>query len=175
MPVLAAVTVLTLLVGSVFAQTSGLSPSDRSFIEEHFRAAKNFEASQKYDQAANEYELILSKYPAAVPRVYQNLGLAYYLRGKYDDAVKTFEKGLRMAPEMIGARLLLGRCYLLMEQPEKALPPTSNRLTSSNPHWKAPLISGRLIARTLSTSRQSSTTARRSRWQTKSKKTTLFT
>ena len=122
LPVLAAVAVLALLTGSVLAQTSGLSPSDRSFIEEHFRAAKNFEASQKYDQAANEYELILSKYPAAVPRVYQNLGLTYYLRGKYDDAVKTFEKGLRMAPEMIGARLLLGRCYLLMEQPEKALP-----------------------------------------------------
>ena len=103
-------------------QTLGLTPSDRAFIEEHFRAAKYFESSQKYAQAASEYEVILSEYPTAVPRVYQNLGLTYYLLGSYEDAVGTFERGLSMAPEMVGARLLLGRCYLVMEQPDKALP-----------------------------------------------------
>lgn len=110
------------LAGGVFAQTSGLSQSDRSFIEGHFLAAKRFEASQRYDRAASEYELILERHPHAVPRVYQNLGLSYYLQKRYEDAVKTFEKGLEMEPGMLGARLLLGRSYLVMEQPDKALP-----------------------------------------------------
>ena len=109
------------LAGDVLAQHSGLSQADRSFIEGHFLAAKRFEASEQYDRAANEYELILERYPYAVPRVYQNLGLSYYLQRRYDDAVKTFEKGLEMEPGMLGARLLLGRSYLVMEQPEKAL------------------------------------------------------
>lgn len=117
-----AVTALNWPSGGVLAQTSGLSQADRSFIEGHFRAAKSFEASQRYDQAANEYELILERYPHAVPRVYQNLGLSYYLQRRYENAVKTFEKGLEMEPGMFGARLLLGRSYLVMEQPEKALP-----------------------------------------------------
>ena len=76
-PVFTAVAILAVLTGTLSAQTAGLSPSDMSFIEEHFRAAKYFESSQKYAQAAREYEVILSKYPTAVPRVYQNLGLTY--------------------------------------------------------------------------------------------------
>ncbi len=119
---LGAIAALNWIAEGAAAQTSGLSQSDRSFIEGHFLAAKSFEASQRYDQAANEYELILERYPHAVPRVYQNLGLSYYLQRRYEDAVKTFEKGLEMEPGMLGARLLLGRSYLVMEQPENALP-----------------------------------------------------
>jgi len=103
-------------------QGGGLGQEDRAFIEKHFRAAKGFEASQELAKAAPEYELILDKYPTALPRVYQNLGLVQYQRRKYEKAIAAFEKGLELDPEMPGSHLFLGISYLNIESPEKALP-----------------------------------------------------
>src|SRR5439155_18774028 len=69
-----------------FAAEPNLSFEDRKFIETHFQTARSAEAAQQYDQAAREYEIILKKYPTLVPDVYQNLGIVYYYRQKYEDA-----------------------------------------------------------------------------------------
>jgi tetratricopeptide (TPR) repeat protein len=57
-----------------------------------------------------------------VPEVYQNLGLVYYLLRQYDDAIRVFERGIRLKPAMVGARLFLGSSYLAKERPQEALP-----------------------------------------------------
>jgi tetratricopeptide (TPR) repeat protein len=99
-----------------------LSPQDSSYIETHFVAAKQAEQARDFGHAAGEYQEILKKFPKAVPEVYQNLGLVYYLARKYDLAIRTFSEGIRLKPEMVGARLFLGASYLISEQPQSALP-----------------------------------------------------
>ena len=113
-----------LLAAPLLAAPQGgdLGPEDRAFIEEHFRAAKGFEASQELAKAAPEYELILERYPTALPRVHQNLGLVQYQQRKYEKAIAAFEKGLKLDPDMPGSHLFLGISYLNIESPEKALP-----------------------------------------------------
>jgi len=121
---LAAPLFAALLAAPILAAPQGgdLGQEDRAFIEKHFRAAKGFEASQELAKAAAEYELILEKYPTALPRVYQNLGLVQYQQRKYEEAIAAFEKGLEFDPEMPGSHLFLGISYLNIESPEKALP-----------------------------------------------------
>jgi tetratricopeptide (TPR) repeat protein len=106
---------------TVFAQGPVLAPADRQFIETHFQSARSAEALQQYDQAAQEYDLIVKKFPKLVPRVYQNLGIVYFYQQKYEDAARAFESGVRLEPDMLASRLFLGRSYLAMQQPEKAL------------------------------------------------------
>ncbi len=115
---------LALLISALsgWAQQGELGPEQRSYIETHFRAAKTFEASEQFEKAASEYELILTKYPEQVPRVYQNLGLVLYYQRKYEEAIRAFEAGLRLDPQMAGSQLFLGISYLNTERPEKALP-----------------------------------------------------
>jgi tetratricopeptide (TPR) repeat protein len=100
----------------------GITPDARAFIESHFRAAKQAESAGTFDAAITEYQEILKVYPKLVPTVYQNLGLVYYLSRKYDAAIETFNQGLQLDPAMVGAQLFLGKTYLEIEQPVKALP-----------------------------------------------------
>src|SRR5579862_4112806 len=72
--------------GLLPAQAPELSAEAQSFIEQHFAQAKSAEASQEFDKAIEQYELILKRYPSAVPEIYQNLGLVYYLTRRYDDS-----------------------------------------------------------------------------------------
>jgi tetratricopeptide (TPR) repeat protein len=104
------------------AQTPQLTPEAEEFIGSHFEEARGAEALQQFPKAIEEYELILKRYPTAVPEVYQNLGLVYYLVRQYDDAIRVFERGIRLKPAMAGARLFLGSSYLIKERPQDALP-----------------------------------------------------
>jgi tetratricopeptide (TPR) repeat protein len=109
-------------LGVVAAQAPKLTPEAEEFIGSHFQDARSAEAREQFTKAIEEYELILQRYPKAVPEVYQNLGLVYYLLRQYDDAIRVFERGIRLKPAMIGARLFLGNSYLAMERPQEALP-----------------------------------------------------
>jgi tetratricopeptide (TPR) repeat protein len=103
-------------------QVAELSTEARAFIETHFIIAKGAEAANDFARAAGEYEAILKKYPKAVPEVYQNVGIDYYLTRKYDLAIERFQQGLQLSPEMVGARLFLGITYVITDRPEKGLP-----------------------------------------------------
>lgn len=115
---------LLLLFGfSPYAQPSSqIPPGAESFIEAHFRSAKEAESNGQYSKAVEEYRTILRRYPRLLPEVYQNLGIAYYLQRKYEDAIATFTAGIKLKPVMLGARLFLGGSYVSLGQPEKALP-----------------------------------------------------
>src|ERR1043166_7285031 len=99
-----------------------LSPAAEKFIEGHFAAAKQAEALKNFAKAVEEYEAILKKYPSAVPEVYQNLGLVYYLQHRYEEAIPVFELGIRLKPAMAGSHLFLGASYFAPVRPAKALP-----------------------------------------------------
>src|SRR5712671_3249256 len=104
------------------AQAPQLTPEAEEFIGSHFQGARSAEALQQFPKAIEEYSLILKRYPSAVPEVYQNLGLVYYLLHRYDEAIGVFERGIRLKPAMVGARLFLGSSYLVKERPREALP-----------------------------------------------------
>lgn len=99
-----------------------ISSDARLYIELHFLDAKRAERAGAFDEAINQYQQIIHQYPKLVPAVYQNLGLVYYLTRKYDAAIDIFTQGLRLDPSMVGAQLFLGKTYLAIEQPSKALP-----------------------------------------------------
>ena len=119
---LAAILVATFGLTVTFAQPRQLRSDDYAAIESSFRTAKRFEASQDFANAADEYRSILDRYPTAVPRVYQNLGVVLYYQRQYAEAVEAFRRGLELEPSMVGSRLFLGICYLNIEKPDKALP-----------------------------------------------------
>lgn len=98
-----------------------LSQSSQEFIASHFESAKQAESLQQFPKAIQEYELILKQYPSSVPEIYQNLGLIYYLARDYDNAIRVFERGIRLKPGMVGAQLFLGNAYLAKEKPREAL------------------------------------------------------
>jgi len=107
-----------------------LDPAAQRFIEQHFASAKEAEAFQQYPRAASEYELILKSFPRAIPEIYQNLGLAYYLDRRYEEALGAFAQGLKLRPGMAGAQLFSGASLLALDRPPKALPflETAHRL-----------------------------------------------
>jgi tetratricopeptide (TPR) repeat protein len=108
------------LVVAVFGQPS--DPQAQPFIELRFQSARLAEERSDFRQAEQDYQQILERYPKAIPQVYQNLGLVYYVQRKYSEAAATLESGLKLNPEMLGARLFLGASYLYLGQPEMALP-----------------------------------------------------
>jgi tetratricopeptide (TPR) repeat protein len=118
----AALALFCLYAPVVAQQQPQLSADAQSFIEDHFTVAKTAEGSQQFDKAIAEYELIVKLYPGAVPEVYQNLGLLYYLTRQYDEAIRVLQQGIRLKPSMLGARLFLGSSYLIKERPQDALP-----------------------------------------------------
>ena len=115
---------IALLVAGVVtsAQQVPLAPADYDFIGTHFRSAKDFEQKGELAEAASAYRKILQRYPAAVPRVYHNLGLVSYRQRNYVNAIEAFEAGLELDRAMVGSRLFLGVSYLNIERPQRALP-----------------------------------------------------
>ncbi len=55
------------------------------------------------------------------PGSHYSLGMAYLRMGRWDEAIASFETALRLSPDMIGARNLIGTALLLKGEPEAAL------------------------------------------------------
>jgi tetratricopeptide (TPR) repeat protein len=72
-----------------------------------FEAAQKAESRNSYRDAVKYYEEILQQ-DRSLPRVYNNLGLDYYRLKEYERAEVTLRQGLRLKPDMLGARLFLG-------------------------------------------------------------------
>jgi tetratricopeptide (TPR) repeat protein len=98
-------------------------PSGRLKLE--FEAARKAESRNSYRDAVKYYEEILQQ-DRSLPSVYNNLGLDYYRLKEYEKAEVTLRQGLRLKPDMLGARLFLGfaECNLgNFEESEKLLLP----------------------------------------------------
>lgn len=111
------------LSGPLFGQTpNDLTEGDRAFVETHFLAAKNAEAVHEFQKAIEEYRTILAKFPAAVPRVHHNLGLALYFDRQCEAALASFRRAAELEPGVGATHLLLGMSHMCLQNPQKALP-----------------------------------------------------
>jgi tetratricopeptide (TPR) repeat protein len=86
---------------------------------DHFRQAIEAQKAKQFDQAAQQYRLVLSKNPRFA-EAYMNLGIVYQLQGKYPDSVKVFREGLAIKPEMLAAQVLMGISYYMDQDFEPA-------------------------------------------------------
>ena len=97
------------------------SQGNESEVSRHFLAARNAQATGNLQLAADEYLAVVRLDPEmAEARV--NLGLVYYLQGRYDESARALEKALASKPGLRGADLFLGIDYVKLGQPRQAVP-----------------------------------------------------
>src|SRR2546427_722566 len=106
----------------LFPGSSGAQTTSDIQVQKHFQAAQQAEKARNYQKAAAEFQAVLKLRPE-LAEVYNNLGLVYYLQGKNDAAIKTFQQALERKPDILGANLFLGMAYIRTNQYEKSLEP----------------------------------------------------
>ena len=76
--------------------------------------------SSQPDEAIQAYETALRYDPRTSPGTHMFLGLAYYLKGQYDEAVRAAERGLANYPDFTGTYIALAACYAQAGRSEEA-------------------------------------------------------
>ena len=74
----------------------------------------------KTDLAIKELETSFSFNPHMRPSNYMQLGIAYYLKGRYDDAMDTLEQGLSWYPDDVFIHIPLAAAYAQAGRPKDA-------------------------------------------------------
>jgi len=87
----------------------------RSRFDELLQEARQAEKAKDYRRAAEVYRDMVALQPNHA-FANQNLGLAFYLQGKYADAVAPLEKALALDPKLPAASLYLGISYYRTNQ-----------------------------------------------------------
>jgi adenylate cyclase len=76
--------------------------------------------SSKTDEAIHLMETALRFDPSISPSTFMELALAYYLKGRYDDSIRTLERGLALKPDFVGHHIVLAAAYAQMGRSEDA-------------------------------------------------------
>lgn len=97
--------------------------------------------SDPSESRAEELEQQLQDQPGS--RLFVQLAEEYRRLERYDDAVRTLEKGLEDQPTYVSARVLLGRCRLESGDPAGAIPELEQALRQDQTH----LLAHKLLAR----------------------------
>jgi len=101
---------------------------ERSAMTHHHIALLAFTAGQ-FDEALTWMRRALDLQPLA-PNIRANIGMILYYAGRYEEAVAVLEATVEVH-DFAHARSLLGRCWLRLGQPEKALEQFSLRKETS--------------------------------------------
>lgn len=72
------------------------------------------------DKAIEALETAFRFNPHLGPSVYMQLGLAYYLEGRYMDAIGVLERGLSRYPDNVFIHIPLAAAYIRADQPREA-------------------------------------------------------
>ncbi len=72
------------------------------------------------DDAIRFMKMGLRFNPIATPGIYMELGLAYYLKERYDDAVKIAQQGLAKKPDFVGYHVVIAAAYAQLGRVEDA-------------------------------------------------------
>ncbi len=91
------------------------------------KSAEHDLMNKDYSAAAQKYERLAQLQPQSA-NIYNNLGLAYRMGGRRDDAIKAFEKALALNPDLASANLLAGISYIELNQPARAIVPLERAL-----------------------------------------------
>jgi len=98
-----------------------LNPED---MQSHYLLALIYSNQRQYDNAAQEYEIILKTFSKEEPQnveIYGYLGQLYYSQRKYDQAIEQFEKILAVESGNADVMYMLGSLYLETGQKERAV------------------------------------------------------
>jgi adenylate cyclase len=76
--------------------------------------------SGRTDNAIKSLEAALRFDPRRGPGYYMELALAYYLKRRYQDSVRTLEKGLSRRPDFVGYHMALAAAYAQLGRSEDA-------------------------------------------------------
>jgi len=96
-----------LVVASMSNSSLGQQPRSVAQVQALYTQAKTAEASGDSATAIARYEAILRVAPK-LGSAYNNLGLLYFKKRDYENAVKVLERGLKVDPAMPTASALLG-------------------------------------------------------------------
>ena len=72
------------------------------------------------DDAIKSMESGIRFNPIATPGTYMELGIAYYLRERYDDAVRIVRQGLAIKPDFVGYHIVISAVYAQLGKLEDA-------------------------------------------------------
>jgi len=97
---------------------------DPDNVQARYLLALIYSSQKKYDEAALEYEKILTSFAQAEPEnveIYGYLAQLYYSQKQYDKAIKQFEAVLTLQPQNTDIMFLLGALYLETGAEDKAV------------------------------------------------------
>ena len=98
-------------------QALDLNPNDALF---HSEMGEVLLYSGQTDAAIKFMETGLRFNPRPEPGIYMELGLAYYLKERYDEAVKILQQGLAKKPDFVGHQIVLTAAYAQLGKVEDA-------------------------------------------------------
>jgi tetratricopeptide (TPR) repeat protein len=76
--------------------------------------------SGRTDEAIHWLESAVRFDPNVVGANFMTLGLAYYLKGRYDDSIRTLERGLTRKRDFVGIHIALAAAYAQSGRTEDA-------------------------------------------------------
>lgn len=122
-----------LRVGTDYARTGRLEEAiaefdkvlkvDKENVQARYLMALVYSSQQKYDKAADNYEVILKTYSQEQPdnvEIYGYLGQLYYAKREFDKAIAQYEKVLAFQPNNVDVMYVLGSLYLEKQNRVKA-------------------------------------------------------
>lgn len=111
--------VLTFTLPSSFALAA--EQADEAAIRQYSRQAQQALAARNAEAARVALEK-LSQLTPNVPEVYANLGTVYYSEGRYAEADQSFQRALKLNPEIPDVALMVGICDAELGRPREAMP-----------------------------------------------------
>jgi tetratricopeptide (TPR) repeat protein len=91
-----------------------------SRVEQHVQAANAAAKQHDFARAEQEWRQVLAMDPAAA-QAYHNLGIVLYLQRKYAEAEDVLTKAVKVDPQLVNARVLLGASLVRQGKNDRAI------------------------------------------------------
>lgn len=114
---LPAVLFLTCLLGIIDSARAQTLPAS---LQPDFEAGVAAVKAGRLDDAENAFLRVLREPGGKVSFVYNNLGIVYQLRGDHAQAIVQFREAIRLRPDYVAPRLLLGASLLALGKDAEA-------------------------------------------------------
>ena len=111
--------VSTLLLGWAFLPVSGVVRAQLGAASDQFERATEAMRAGTLDAAAEGFAAVIRQTPAFA-EAHFNLGLVNQERGRYEEAITSFQKALALKPRLHGANLFLGITEFRLNELDKA-------------------------------------------------------
>ena len=129
------ISIILLTAAPAWCQDSSTTATDEQ-VTLWFQAARDAHAGGDLPRAAAQYEKVLRARPE-IAEVYSNLGVVYYLQGRYPDASAQFEDALERKPDLFVSLLFSGMSHARIRQYEKAIPRLEQALSQQPDSYEA--------------------------------------